>query len=66
MTNWVGLEVQAINFLATPLFSLNNAEVIAEVTALPLASRWPPAVVTRLVVSIDGRVILNEPLDWTK
>lgn len=35
--------VQAINFLATPLFSLNNAEVIAEVTALRLPSiyQWP-------------------------
>lgn len=35
--------IQAINFLATPLFSLNNAEVIAEVTALRLPSiyQWP-------------------------
>jgi len=34
---------QAINFLATPLFSLNNAEVIAEVTAsrLPSIYQWP-------------------------
>jgi putative ABC transport system substrate-binding protein len=34
---------QAINFLATPLFSLNNAEVVAEVTALRLPSifQWP-------------------------
>jgi putative tryptophan/tyrosine transport system substrate-binding protein len=34
---------QAINFLATPLFSLNNAEVITEVTALRLPSiyQWP-------------------------
>ena len=34
---------QAINFLATPLFSLNNAEIIAEVTALRLPSiyQWP-------------------------
>lgn len=36
---WMG----APNFLATPLFSLNNAEVIAEVTALRLPSiyQWP-------------------------
>jgi putative ABC transport system substrate-binding protein len=34
---------QAINFLATPLFSLDNAEVIAEVTAsrLPSIYQWP-------------------------
>jgi putative ABC transport system substrate-binding protein len=34
---------QAINFLATPLFSLNNEEVVAEVTALRLPSifQWP-------------------------
>jgi putative tryptophan/tyrosine transport system substrate-binding protein len=34
---------QAINFLATPLFSINNAEVISAVTALHLPSiyQWP-------------------------
>jgi putative ABC transport system substrate-binding protein len=34
---------QAINFLATPLFSLNNADVVAEVTTLRLPSifQWP-------------------------
>jgi putative ABC transport system substrate-binding protein len=34
---------QAINFLATPMFSINNADVIAEVTAarLPSIYQWP-------------------------